>query len=48
MFIINSLMAIGIQRDLSVVRGKKVEADSEGGKENPSLQVIYNLIFFAS
>ena len=48
MFFINSLMALKVQRDLPVVRGKRVEAESEGRKENPSLQVIYNLIFFAS
>jgi len=41
-------MALEVQRDLSVVRGKGDETDSEGRKENPSLQVIYNLIFFAS
>lgn len=48
MLIINSLMALEVLRDLSFVRGKRVEADSGGRKENPSLQVIYNLIFFAS
>jgi hypothetical protein len=48
MYIINSLMGLEVQRDLSVVRGKRFEADSERRKENPSLQVIYNLIFFSS